>query len=140
MLPLGAIFSNLFTFGGQSLTMCVMIVVGYFLVRQFAGPAVAGAALAKLAPRAAKLLTKIESLGLPALAPVLTAVSEKRWADVPTALHNFLDQLDEKLTRRPILDGLIDTQVDDQLNTPEKRETFLAKLEKKLGVTIPRTP
>lgn len=134
----GAIFSGLFNINTQPLVWVAVVVAVFFLVRSLLGPAAATAVLAKLAPRAAKLLTKVESLGLPALAPVLAAVSERRWGDVPALLHTFFDQLDDKQLRRPILNELIDTQIDDQLATPEKREPFLQRLEKKLGVTLPR--
>lgn len=138
LLLIGGLFSNLMPDFKPMLMLLVLGALVYFGVRWFAGPAAASAVLMQLAPRAAKLLTKIESLGLPSLAPVLTATAERRWADVPALLHTFLDQLDDKLSRRPILDGLIDAQLDDQLGTPEKREPFLQRLEKKLGVTIPR--
>ena len=136
----GAIFSGLFNINTQPLVWVAVVVAVFFLVRSLFGPAASVAVLAKLAPRAAKLLTKVESLGLPALAPVLAAVSERRWSDVPALLHTFFDQLDDKQLRRPILNELIDTQIDDQLATPEKREPFLQRLEKKLGVTLPRNP
>lgn len=96
----------------------------------FAGP------LARLAGRASTLLQHVQSLGLPALVPLLKDVAQGNWLAVPGHVHSLLDSLDDKTLRGGVLDTLFRAQLQRQLESPERQAALLRELEQRLGVTF----
>ena len=131
-----ALFNNTFDF--SSLVWIAIAVLGYFAIARFAGPAVAASIVGKLAPRAMNLMRFIDSLGLSVLSPLLMAVGEGRFKDVPAEVMSLFNQLDDKAQRRQILSNLLNAQLKEHLGDPAKREAVLLKIEEQLGVKIPR--
>lgn len=94
--------------------------------------------LARLASRASVLLQHLQSLGMPALAPIVRELAQGNFAALPAAVHAFLDQLDDKTQRQNILDALFAAQLARQIKDPILREALLNKLAA-AGVITPHT-
>lgn len=136
MLPLALTLSApAFNLPWGNLIWIGVAVAVYFVASKFG---LQNVALATLPGRATTLLRFVDSLGMPMLAPLLKSVSGGHWSEIPKAVHTVLDQLDDKATRRGILESLVKSQITNRLTDPAEKESLLKFLEQKLGVSIPR--
>lgn len=119
----------------------IAIAVGLFLVlSKVFGVKTTTSELVGIATRATELLRYVDGLGAPALAPLLKAISERKWKELPSHFSTLLNTLQDKVPRKQFLDGIMYTQIDNRLANANEREELLKYLEAELKVTIPRSP
>lgn len=110
----------------------------YFLAFKYNIPgtkALADSELATLAPRLAKLMQFLPTLGLsvPPLTKIVTDGAQGNFTGAAGDIHDLLNSLDDKTTRGHILDNLFYVQLQRQLEDEGRKATLVAKL-KSLGV------
>jgi hypothetical protein len=93
--------------------------------------------LVRLSQRASQLLQHLQSLGMPALAPMIRELAQGNLASLPASVHSLLDQLDDKDQRAGILDTLFYAQLNRHVTDPERRAALLAELKKRGIEDIP---
>jgi hypothetical protein len=136
MLPLGLVLDLGFGEFGRYAMYVVLAAIAYFAFSRFALGESFPDSLGKLPSRATNLLTHLDSLGLSFLKPVATAVAQKQWDQVPTAFNTVFDQLDDKATRGPILDTILERQLERVTGDAEAKAWLLETIGKKLNVTF----
>lgn len=123
-------------FDGSSLLWIPIAIVIFMVASRLFGPVKAIA----ITQKASELLTRVHSLGMPFLAPVLQAVAAGKWKEVPGLVEQLFTQLANKETRRPLLFGVLKALLEDHLADAEKKGPVLQLIESILGTKIPKPP
>jgi len=132
-----SLFGSDWITSGLTIAACVFAFVGLKNGGGGSSPP-AGRPLARLRERAGTLLQHVQSLGFPALAPLVGLVAQGNWAAIPAAFDGLLNQLDDKTQRGGILDALFAAQLERHLNNPERREALTQKLRSRgFSITPP---
>jgi len=141
MLPALFAVSLLSLFSGDWITTGLTIagVVFAFLGARSIPAGKQAGPLVRLSQRASTLLQHVNSLGVPAMGPLIRELSQGNFSTLPAAVHALLDQLDDKNLRGPILDQLFYAQLERQLGDETRRHKLLTELHNR-GLLDATTP